>query len=437
MLDIVKNNLYIGKLKLKRSCVKMKFTSIGGFTCEKSIFGDGRVTEIYQGVIGADQIIGLSGKPNVRDVNPKANVIKSMENTVKFEPEIFVLKNMGVTAVARDVFMSKNGHTLEISEGENDGILNGGHSKYALELCKEKGYDLTKVFIRLYVICSRNLSNAEISDISTSLNTSNPPRESTYLEKKGITDIMKVSLKPEYCQKIEWKQNTMIGQAHMCLDDFIKLLDLLDIHVHGGYMNDGGKSVTKGVKSIVSKLNEGKTSYDYLAPVMNDIIELYETVNTSLTRVANKRGRGSVKDLDIFYGGQKIQKNNLFVSQNSLKSNSDFCEQYTLFTNEPYTYNVNKAYMYVILSAFRANLVEDVNGIHWVIPNVCKLFKSMEREIWECMVKGCSNNIEIKDDIRAVDASAATKPNALVWDAVYNLVKLRVLQECNQVKRVG
>lgn len=393
-------------------------------TCTPNSFGasefnvDGKKIRCMTGYVPVEEVLKLSNDSNVRQVNPKAPVVKKIEQTLTHQPEMMALRNMGVTTTADSCQVK--GDKIYLNMKSIDGIINGGHSRHTIGVCKKKGVDLSAARIPIRILESRDLTNRDIASISTALNDSSEPQQSTLLEKKGLTTHMKAALKPEYVAKIEWVENSMIGIPHISLNDFIMLLNYMDVHTYGGYSYKKSKRVSKSVKGVVGKVNDELVSYDYLAPVMNDIIELYDTINTSLTRMVNAKGRNRIKDIDVLCDGQIRQLDNYFGGKGTLK------EVYTLFSEEPYVFNVNKCYMYVIMSAFRANLKETANGVEWVIPDVCRFFKSIEREIWEQIVKNSMAYIEMKDGHRIADASASTKPKSLVWDSVYNLVSAKV-----------
>lgn len=392
--------------------------------CTPNSFGasefivDGKRIRCITGYVPAEEVLKLSNDSNVRKVNPKAPVVKKIQNTLTNQPEMMALRSMGVTATADSCQVK--GDKIYLNMKTIDGIINGGHNQFSIGDCKRKGVDLSKARVPIRILESRDLTNRDIASISTALNDSSEPLQSTLLEKKGLTVNMKAALKPEYVAKIEWVQNSMIGVPHITLNDFIMMLNLMDIKTYGGFKGNKSKRISKGVKSVVGKVNDEVVSYDYLAPVMNDIIELYETINTSLTRVVNAKGRNRVKDIEILCESQIRAKEAQF-------GNQTMEEERTLFTNEPYVYAVNKGYMYVILSAFRANLIDvPGEGVKWVVPNVCELFKSIERDIWEILAKNALEYVEMKDGRKIADASASTKPKSLVWEAVYNLVSREV-----------
>lgn len=395
-------------------------------TCTPNSFGasefyvDGKKIRCMTGYVPVEEVLKLSNEPNVRKVNPKAPVLKKIEQTLINQPEMMALRNMGVTTTADSCQVK--GNKIFLNMKTIDGIINGGHSRHEIGVCKRRGVDLSKALIPLRILESRDLTNRDIASISTALNDSSAPQQSTLLEKKGLTANMKAALKPEYCNKIEWVENSMIGIPHITLNEFIMMLNLMDVHTYGGHSYTKSKRVSKGVKTVVGKVNDEVISYDYLAPVMNDIIDLYDTINTSLTRMVNPNGRNRIKDIEILCESQHRIKENQF-------GNQSMTESYTLFTEEPYVYSVSKGYMYVILSAFRANLKETPNGVEWVVPDVCKFFKSIERDIWEILVQNSLNYVEMKDGRKIADASAATKPKSIVWNSVYNLVSAAVTKE--------
>lgn len=382
---------------------------------------DGRKVKCLSGHVICSQILGLSNEPNVRDVNPKAPVIPKIVHTLLTEPEMMPMKCGGLTITA-DSFQFKNGKWV-LNMGEKDGIINGGHCQYGVYEGGRRGAKLETVKIPIRILESKELTDDDIASISTSLNESSSPSVSTLAEKKGLTNIMKKSLKPCYAEKIEWKENTMSSVPHLSLDDFVMLLNLLDIRSYNSFDNPEGKKNSKNIKNVIARWNDEKLSFDYLSPIMNDIIELYDTINGSLTRMINLRGKKAIKNIEVFITGQKRQKSNqakyFGADTQSVKK--------TLFLNETYEYSVNKAFMYVIMAAFRANLSEDEGGLRWIIPDVCQFCREIEPALWATLVDNTRQYVEIgRNGEKSVDASASTKTKSAVWGALFNVVSAEV-----------
>lgn len=365
----------------------------------------------------------ITNEPNVREVNEKAPVIPKIISTLAIEPDKMVMRNGGITIVASSFEYDRYRGAWKIVLNEGDGIINGGHTKYAIREALRQLGNLNGAKVPVRILESSNLSDEDVAEISSCLNDSCSPRISTLAEKRGLTKNIKEALRPEYSEKIEWKENTKEGKDFITLDELLMLFNLMDIRTYGYHEHDKNKTITKSVNNIAKKFNEESLNYDYLAPIMNDILELADTINASLTRVASYTGKRAIKDIGFMYVGQIRQKQN---QSNFVNKELSINEKYTIFTNEAYMYEVKKAFLYVILSAFRANLTFKNNKVCWVIPNVCDFYRSIESEIWRSMVKNTAEYVETKDGKSLVDASASTKPKNAIWSNIYDVVDKQV-----------
>lgn len=381
------------------------------------------------------ELVGISNEPNVRAVDTHAAVLPKIENTLIEEPDMMPVRNNGITIIASYFEYNKKKGAWEIRLADGDGIINGGHTSYVINKMSKLGLlkDFVKVPIRVFE--SSKLNEDDIAEMSACLNYTCSPKLSTLLEKRGLTEGLKNALSNDFVDKIEWKENTREGKAgvdYITLDEFLMLLSLFNVVEYGYFNHDKSKVVTKSPKTVVERYSAEIYNFDYLYPIMDDILRLYEEVHVSLTRVASKtKGRGSVSRINLICGATERKMSYL----NQLDSDNPIFK--TVFTGKEYTYKLAAGFMYIILTAFRANITIEDDKVKWVIPDVVGLFRSIESDIWRTILENVTvSERENKKKIKYqyINVSDNTKTGTPIWNAVYNLVENKVFKEILKTK---
>ena len=368
-------------------------------------------------------VVGVSNEPNVRAVDVNAPVLEKIEETLCNEPERMPIRNNGITLIASSFKYDEDKHGWRISLGSNDGIINGGHTAYKIEELFNMGILPKHARVPIRVFESKNLSEEDIADISACLNDSCAPRLSTLIEKRGLTEGLKKIIAPQYLHLIEWKENTCKGKAgvdYITLDDLLMILSLFDVTQYGYHGHEGKKKVSKSPKKVMERYNAEQLNFDYLYPIINDILRLFDEVHVSLTRVAQKtKGKGSVKNINLFCANTLRSRARLGQSTENLP------EIKTVFTDNKYTYNLADGFMYIILTAFRANITIENGKVKWVVPDVIEFYRSIEADIWRTILENVkvsertdNNNVTY----RYINVSDNTKQGTAIWNSVYNKV---------------
>lgn len=406
----------------------------------KGIMGEDKITinkgkdteKSYSCIAGnslCKALVNVSNEPNVRAVNEHAPVLDSIEHTLLFEPEMMPIRNNGITLIASSFKYNDKRRGWEIVLKEGDGIINGGHTSYVINNLYERNklVDFAKVPIRVFE--SSKLNEEDIANMSACLNYTCAPKLSTLIDKKGLVDYIKANIDKDFFNKIEWRENTGEGKENVdfiTLDTLLMLLSLFDIKEYGYYNHKKEKNIVKSPKKVIEKYEQEKLNFDYLMPIMEDILRLYDEILISLTRLS-KLKKGKIKKLELIYENSRS-----YFGENG-------SERKTVFTKETYNYEVALGYLYVILTSFRANITIDKNGeVKWIVPDVIAFYRSIEKDIWSAILSSVTVSVKkvttMKDGVRIeekqeyIDVSANTKHKMPIWEKLWDVVDKAVLK---------
>lgn len=209
----------------------------------------------------------LSPNPRV----PKPNdVIRRVRESLKSDSEVFHILNRGITISAKSAEYSNSDEllTLDIPDGEDEyGILDGGHSYYAVQEIKAKYEELPNQYVKLEV-----LTGVEeiLPDIASARNFSKAVKAISLATYRKELDWLKNAM-GDVSTKVKWSENDALPFDVL---DYIQALFAFDIkrfsaasHPLESYKNAG--------KCLDAAANGELT---YLSPVTPDIIKLYDTI---------------------------------------------------------------------------------------------------------------------------------------------------------------
>lgn len=108
--------------------IELTTTGIG---IDYLVMSDGTRIKCLNGFVKAEDILTLSNDGNVRDVNPKAPVIKDMVETYTKYPEMMMILNKGIACSTHSMQEDKKRGKVVLRQDILDGIMDGGHTQYA------------------------------------------------------------------------------------------------------------------------------------------------------------------------------------------------------------------------------------------------------------------------------------------------------------------
>lgn len=223
----------------------------------------------------------IPNKANSRNfTGTKNKSVEEMIKTLKTEPEMFRLKNLGIRMVASDY--TRNGNNLVLYFGEDEGIFNGGHTYTVL-----KTYGRKKAFVSVNI--DLQLPKEKLVDISLALNMSKKLEAISQGEKKGAFDWVKEALPKE---SIIYKEG---DNGEFPIDDVLKVANLFKIGKGKQYLETALSQSIRS-KATIIKENNNKQSLIYTKWLLPDVWELYKELRTNKKIISTLPPHFSKKD---------------------------------------------------------------------------------------------------------------------------------------------
>lgn len=276
-----------------------------------------------------------------RDPNPRhqnidrgiyLDVGKSLRNELGTEGT-FHLKNKGITVIAKKVRETEKG-SYEILLETGQGIVDGAHTYDVIRKAILDGECPDNQYVRIEVLTG--VESDLISEIAGGLNTAMQVQAMSLANLEGKFDWLKKVLKPNYREVVVFRENE---EGEFDVRDVVALLTLFNIEL---YPNDGSEYPLKAYTSKSATLEQyikHMRSFERMAPIVNDILELHDHVHV-LTRVEHNKASGKAGKLAFVRGRKR--------------------GEFTLpFTGQKTKYMLFDGALYPMLGAFRWMVQKD------------------------------------------------------------------------------
>ena len=230
---------------------------------------------------------GLPLDPNARVPNINRRVYREIEASLLNQETTagtFHLKHKGITIVAEKVEQKKEDQYV-VTLGENQGILDGGHT-YQL-LTKEREEELPdEQFVKFEVLT--NVPHEWIVEIAAGLNTSVQVQAMSLDNLAGKFEWIKELLKDEpYLGQIAWKENE---GGEFDARDLISLMTCFNIDLFPN-KKDTQPVIAYEKKSLALKFfEENPETYQRMKPILRDILLLHDIINSESRQYWNEAG---------------------------------------------------------------------------------------------------------------------------------------------------
>lgn len=275
----------------------------------------------------------LPNDANIREPEDKSKPYKDMYNTLITEPEKFFLNNLGISVLASDVKDLGRGY-YELAFKDETGIMNGGHTQRAILDAQNDAADLTNAMVKITVTVA-NLDADRIAEIALCKNKATLPKDFSLDDKIGRFDKLKKALDSTHEQHIRWYENKNVGGVGIDADEVIRILNLFDILKYSSDYSTGIRAEPNVSFSSKNKAYnewaENPETTEIIYPLVNDILDFYETVQM------RSCDRTNLARLDIFKkGGKELP-----------------------FSGDTPDYVTPNAFLFPFIAAFRANVFYD------------------------------------------------------------------------------
>jgi len=240
-------------------------------------------------------------EPNPRAQNIDRSIYRKVKDSLLAEDDpTFLLKNKGITIIARKAIMSDDKKEIDLILSDMDGIVDGGHTyKIILE---SKDICPDNQFVKIEIITG--LPDYLVEPIAEGLNTAVQVQQMSLSNLEGKFDWIKEVLKKQsYFNQIAFKENE---EGKFDARDIVALLTLFNIDLYPESVTVHPKAAyTSKSKCLLDFLDEkNKDSFKKLKPILGDILYLYDHIQINSHDLYNKKFKGKGGKL-AFYRGRK------------------------------------------------------------------------------------------------------------------------------------
>lgn len=302
---------------------------------------------------------GLPMEVNPRSPKMSTGVGKALVNAVKSPDTDFDINNRGIVIVAKSFKFNTTNSIITLNlddDPQNYGILDGGHTYTAIIENRDFISDNLNKFVKLEIIVGENLTVSRIADAR---NTSAQVSDIALFELDDKFDVIKQAISSEsYASDIAYKDNE---NKRIPISEILRLMFTFNIK---RYPDDSSVPISaySGKQAVFTdyrkEYNSENNIYHKLAPVIPDLVSLYETIQI---------------DLPIKYQEFKNAegKNASFGRIRGIEGSGKYS---TDFSQKDCTHNISTGFLMPIFGAFRALLSEENGIIKWTFDPI---------EIWK------------------------------------------------------
>jgi len=306
-------------------------------------------------------------KVNPREVNLNSGVSKEIRKTLEENPEVFVMRNRGVTlVVSRVEFKNQvNEIYLELEDKDMNGVLDGGHTLMNIRKYLEEQEDPSDAYVRLEII-------EGVGDLDETVRIVDARNRSTEVKIASLENLLghfdslkKILDKEPYGEKIAYKENELTEDGtkkEVSIEDVLAYVLCFDSEDF-----DHQKHPIKaysGKASVVKHYRDNIESMKKFFLLAADILKLRDTIYEDLPIIWNSVGNDGA--------GGKFGK---LVGVKALK------EPKTLaFTGRKTTYVIPAGFIYPTLAAFRPLVLIRDGKACWK-EDPFKIYSSIREEL--------------------------------------------------------
>ena len=338
---------------------------------------------------------------NARDSSDKGKVPTAIRTTLSEKPEWFGAYNRGLTVVASYVNWDNktNGLTLGFDDRDYHGVLDGGHTLRAilddreLEGEAQEGYCNIEIFT--------GLDESEIPGVVEARNTSKQVASKSLLNLEGSFDSLKEAI-GDKADLITWKENE---EGAFDVRELIGILTALD---PSSVANNVQPVIAySGKEACLKRFKDNPAAFTKLYGVARDALELWDAIQYWLPQQYNAKGpepgtSGKFGKLTGVKHTPRRPKELPFIGKTT-------------------DYNTPTGYVYPVLSAFRAMLVE--NGGRWAwgkqIHPVALIEDGVAADIFIRSVRESINNYRNPN---------RTGKDSQAWNSAYQAARIMYLE---------
>ncbi len=283
---------------------------------------------------------------NAREPSLIGRVPRAIRTTLTETPELFAAYNRGLAILAESVTYDNREQAIELAFGDKSihGVFDGGHTLSVILDARSNfaqnngGTSMPEAFCKLEIITG--IPSELITDLVDARNTSKQVTSKSLLNLQGSFDPLKTALGPRITNLVSWRENE---EAPIDVRDVIALLTAFDCNC---YSDSNHPVITySGKEACLKHFYSNPDCYSKILPLARDILRLWEVIQDVVPEQYNRDIGGKFGKLS---GCQLMGKpRELPVT----KSQTNY-----IFPN---------GYVYPIVAAFRAMIIENEGAYTW------------------------------------------------------------------------
>lgn len=275
---------------------------------------------------------GISKAPNPRAQRTDKGIYKEVRESLDNTDDLsFHLKNKGITILARRVEYGIDKKSADLYLGEDDGIVDGGHTYQIILEAQEAGTCPEGQYVKFEILTG--IPPDMGPEITGGLNTAVQVDDTSLMNLRKEFDWVKELLKDtSYGDRISYKQNE---EGEYDIREILGLMTLFNVnkfpYADGKHPKDAYVSKAK----CLELYQTDPDSFKMLAPILTDILRLHDYVHIRSRERYNDEMGGRAAGMKGVYATKK-------------RGNYEF-----IFLEEERNYKLYDGALYPMLGAMR------------------------------------------------------------------------------------
>lgn len=307
----------------------------------------------YYAIVKASDLPNFSEwrKINVRDPRLRGIVPDKIRGGLENNPDLFVFMNRGLVVSAADVRYDnkKNVAVITLNDPNLHGLLDGGHSYNIIQ----EGASEADTTVHVKVEILTGFSRDEITDVVDARNTSNQVKDESLMNLQGeFSDLKKALSAQPYFNDIAWKEFETDDEGNPKPIDIREIISVLMCFDRTNFTDSVHPiNAYRSKAAALTHFKDHKGDFKKLYPLADQFLRLHDEIALALPELYNKSRKnaglsgGKFGNLTGVYKGKRKAK--------------------LAYTGKETEYGVPAGFIYPILGAFRALLVEKDGKFTW------------------------------------------------------------------------
>ena len=290
----------VDKRNLSKAIIKSEYSRRFPDPMNENITGDPLNIEHHILLCRAIDVPDISKAPNPREQRTDKGIYKKVRESLESADDLsFHLKNKGITILAHQVEYSADKKIATVYFGENDGIVDGGHTHKIIREAQDDETCPEGQYVKIEIITGASQDMAV--EITGGLNTAVQVDDASLMNLEGKFDWVKEALKKEsYAEQISYKQNE---QGKFDIREILGLMTLFNVKKFPYPQHPKESYVSKA--KCLDLYEDDSDSFKMLRPLLRDILYLHDYLHIMSRKRRNDVEGGRTAGLTGVYATKK------------------------------------------------------------------------------------------------------------------------------------